>query len=187
MYYTICIGDFHWHQGNILPLFLYFYLSKTSGNFFTTLPAIFGFHINTTPAALWYKLQISYTSCCTWSCYFYSSSINQKASDWTVMLSIRSEVCVDDGQHLQTIFQAGFIDHLGGSSRIMLHIAEISCTLAALNFFRLVTQTRGTGREEQQVCGWWKRMTRSQIWGGKVESGAKKLRTLVRLIVLQPW
>lgn len=53
-------------------------------------------------------------------------------------------MCVDDGQHLQTIFQAGFIDHLGGSSRIMLHIAEISCTLAALNFF----QTRDTNTRD---------------------------------------
>lgn len=100
------------------------------------------FHINIIPG-LWYNcLYISLHSlhCCKYcTCYSYSSSINQKASNWTVMLSIR-RVCVCwRWVTFANYFQEGFIDHLGGSSKIMLHIAEISCTPASLNFIR----TRG--------------------------------------------
>lgn len=44
------------------------------------------------------------------------------------MLSIKWEECVD--------VSGGLIDHLGGSSEIVLHIAEISCTLGSLNFIQ---------------------------------------------------
>ncbi len=137
------------------------------------------FRINIIPAGPWYNcLYISLHSlhwCKYCTCYSYPSSINQKVSNWTVMLSVRCVwVCVLTMRNICKLFPGGiywsswwvFRDHVA-HGRNQLHSCVIK--LYSDSWHKHKVQ----GKWNNKVCCWWKQMTDGQIWGRKVESGAK--------------